>query len=125
VLYPPFFTGLQGNFYHAHNLYLQAAIDFGVPGLVAFLALLLSGGASIVAVTRRWPTITMADRPLAALASGVFGTLVVLAVQGLADAPQVASPSYAVLFGLLGAAMAVCSQLSAVPPTGDPASPLA
>lgn len=125
VLYPPFFTGLQGNFHHAHNLYLQAAIDFGVPGLVALVALLLGGGASIVAATRRWPTITVADRPLAALASGVFGSLVVFAVHGLVDAPQVAPPSYALLFGLLGAAMAVCSQLLARPLTGDPASPLA
>jgi hypothetical protein len=117
VLYPPFFTGLQGNFFHAHNFYLQAAIDFGVPGLVALVALLLGGGACIVAATRRWATIAIADRPLAALASGVFGSLLVFAVHGLVDAPHVAPPGYALLFSLLGAAMAVCSQLLAQPMT--------
>ncbi len=118
VLYPPFFTGLQGNFFHAHNFYLQAAIDFGVPGLVALVALLLGGGACIVAATRRWATIAIADRPLAALASGVFGSLLVFAVHGLVDAPHVAPPGYALLFSLLGAAMAVCSQLLTQQTTG-------
>ena len=113
VLYPPFFTGLHGNFYHAHNFYLQAAIDFGIPGLVVFVALLLGSGAGIIAATRRWPTIALADRPQAALASGVFGSLLIFVVHGLVDAPQVAPPSYALFFSLLGAAMAVCSQLSA------------
>ena len=68
VLYPPFFTGLQGNFSHAHNFYLQAAIDFGIPGLIALVALLLGSGACIVAATRRWTAVSIADRPLIALA---------------------------------------------------------
>ncbi len=118
VLYPPFFTGLQGNFSHAHNFYLQAAIDFGVPGLVALVALLLGGGACIVAATRRWTAVPIADRPLIALASGVFGSLLVFSVHGLVDAPHVAPPGYALLFSLLGAAMAVCSQLTAQQITG-------
>ena len=103
----------MGSFNHAHNFYLQAAIDFGVPGLVVFVALLLGGGAGIVAATRRWPTIAAADPPQAALASGVFGSLLVFAIHGLVDAPHVAPPGYALLFSLLGAAMAVCSQFSA------------
>lgn len=113
VLYPPFFTGLQGSFFHAHNLFLQAALDFGFPGLIALLALLLGVGAAIVAATRRWAAIPPADRPLAALAIGVFGSLTTFTVHGLVDAPQVAPPSYVLLFGLFGAAMAAASHLSA------------
>jgi putative inorganic carbon (hco3(-)) transporter len=123
ILYPPFFIGLQGNFHHAHNLYLQAAIDFGVLGLVAFGALLLGIGASIVAATRRWSAITTADQPLAALAAGVFGSLVALAVHGLVDAPQVAPPSYVLIFALFGAAMAACSQLLAPQIAGELTEP--
>lgn len=125
VLYPPFFTGLQGNFFHAHNLYLQSAIDFGIPGLVAFVALLLGIGASIVSATRRWPTGVAEDTALAALASGVFGSLLVLLVQGLADAPQVAPPSYALLFALFGMATAICSQLLAPPASRNANEPSA
>lgn len=113
VLYPPFFTGLKGNFYHAHNLFLQAAIDFGFLGLVGMLALLLGVGASIVAATRRWPASGLANQPLAALAIGVFGSLVAFTVHGLVDAPQVAPPSYVLLWGLFGAAMAASTQLLA------------
>ena len=124
VLYPPFFTGLQGNFFHAHNLYLQAAIDFGVLGLMALLALLLGVGAAIVAATRCWSAIAATDRSTAALAIGVFGSLLALIVHGLVDAPQVASPSYALLFALFGAAMAISSQLVASQRAGEPtASP--
>lgn len=111
VLYPPFFTGLLGGFQHAHNLYLQAAVDFGVPGLVALLALLLGSGASIVAATRRGSSRRAADQPLTALAIGLFGSLLALAVHGLVDAPLVAPRGYALAFALLGMAAAVCSQL--------------
>lgn len=121
VLYPPFFTGLQGNFYHAHNLFLQAAVDFGFMGLVGMVALLLGVGASIVAATRRWPASGPANRPLAALAIGVFGSLVAFTVHGLVDAPQVAPPSYVLLWGLFGAAMAASTQLLAAQ-TGAEAS---
>jgi O-antigen ligase len=123
VLYPPFFTGLLGGFYHAHNLYLQAAVDFGVLGLVALIALLLGTGASIVAATRRWPTPSTADLPLTALAAGLFGSVVALAVHGLLDAPLAAPRGYALMFALLGAAAAVCAQLLKTPQANSVAGP--
>lgn len=113
VLYPPFFTGLQGNFHHAHNLYLQAAVDFGVMGLVAFAALLLGIGAGIVDATKRWSVYDRANQPLAALATGVFGSLLAVAAHGLVDATLVAPPTYALVLALFGAAMASASQLLA------------
>lgn len=111
VLYPPFFTGLLGGFQHAHNLYLQAALDFGILGLVGLIALLLGTAASIVAASRGWADFAPSDRPLAALAVGIFGSLVALSVHGLVEAPMVAPRGYVLVFALLGIAAAVCSQL--------------
>lgn len=110
VLYPPFFTGLLGGFQHAHNLYLQAAVDFGVLGLVALVALILGSGASMVAATRPKST-HLADRPLTALVIGLFGSLLAFAVHGMVDAVLVAPRGYALLFALLGLAAAASSQL--------------
>ena len=123
VLYPPFFTGLLGGFQHAHNLFLQMAVDFGMPGLIALIALLLGMGASIVAATRRWPGQTSASLPLAALAVGVFGSLLALAVHGMVDAPHVAPRGYALIFALFGVAAALSGQLLATPAAGETAEP--
>ncbi len=127
VLYPPFFTGLLGGFQHAHNLFLQMAVDFGVPGLVAFVALLIALGAGMVAATWRWPASTEPDAALAALTAGLFGSLLALAVHGLVDAPIVAPRGYALLFALFGMAAAASQQLlspaSPAAPRRDPSPP--
>jgi putative inorganic carbon (HCO3(-)) transporter len=44
--YPFFHTRLSGDLGHAHNGYLQIALDLGIPGLVSYLALL--GGTLIL-----------------------------------------------------------------------------
>lgn len=41
LLYPLFLIGSDFDVAHAHNEFLQAALDLGIPGLVAFLALYL------------------------------------------------------------------------------------
>lgn len=41
VLYPFFLAGPDAQIGHAHNLLLQVGVDLGLPGLVAFLAILL------------------------------------------------------------------------------------
>jgi O-antigen ligase len=41
-IYPPFMTGPRYDLAHAHNFFLQQALDFGVPGLVALLAIYLA-----------------------------------------------------------------------------------
>jgi putative inorganic carbon (HCO3(-)) transporter len=115
VLYPPFFTGLLGGFAHAHNLYLQTAIDFGILGLVALIALLLGSGTAIITATRRWSVRPADDLPLAALAAGLFGSLLALAVHGLVDAPLVAPRGYILVFALLGTAAAACDELLRAP----------
>ena len=39
--YPTFTMSADSEFAHAHNIFFQVALDLGVPGLVAFLAVLL------------------------------------------------------------------------------------
>jgi len=40
TLYP--FSSSPGRISHAHNLFLQVAVDLGIPGLIAWLAILLT-----------------------------------------------------------------------------------
>jgi putative inorganic carbon (HCO3(-)) transporter len=40
VLYPFFLAGPNAEIPHAHNLLLQVAVDLGIPGLIAFVAIL-------------------------------------------------------------------------------------
>lgn len=37
----PFYPPSPGKIFHAHNLFLQVAVDLGIPGLIAWLAILL------------------------------------------------------------------------------------
>lgn len=41
AVYPGLVVGPNARMPHAHNLYLQTAVDLGIPGLLAFLALLV------------------------------------------------------------------------------------
>ena len=67
-------------FPHAHNLFLQIGLDLGLPGLLAYLALLLGTGILLV---RRWRAATWAQR---ALILGTVGGLTAMLVHGLFDA---------------------------------------
>jgi putative inorganic carbon (HCO3(-)) transporter len=110
TLYPPFFTGVMGGFGHAHNVYLQTAVDFGVPGLVTFLAFLLGLGASLVAATgMSKPAST--ESGIVSLAIGLFGSVLVVAIHGLVDAPLATPRVYALVFIAFGVAAAASSHL--------------
>ncbi len=113
-LYPPFFTGIQGNFFHPHNVYLQTAVDFGVGGAVALIALGLGLGASLVAATRRVPDAALAGgRRLSqhSLAIGLFGSLVMMAAHGLVDSSLSPPRGYVLAFALFGVAAALANHL--------------
>ncbi len=63
---------------HAHNLFLQVALDLGLPGLIAYLAILINVFAMLIATTMqrdgsvRW-----------ALAVGLIGSMVALLIDGI------------------------------------------
>ena len=79
LLYPLFTISPDTDIAHAHNMFLQVAVDVGLPGLIAYLALLELAG--VVA----W------ERPGAVPGScapglGLFAGLIALHVYGLTDA---------------------------------------
>lgn len=64
---------------HAHNIFLQIALDVGLPGLVAYLAFLL------LALKTGWQ-VAQRDEALRPFAIGLVTGLVALHIYGLADA---------------------------------------
>ncbi len=88
---------------HAHNLFLQTALDLGLPGLAALLALLalvLRDATALFLGSRP-------DSPARFLAIGLAGALAAFLVYNMLDAMTVgARPavSYWYLFGLTGGA---------------------
>lgn len=80
VLYPLYDQVEDRDVTHAHNQFLQVALDVGVPGLVAYIALLVGCGTVAWTVYRAGPT------PLKELTLGLSGNLVALQIFGLTDA---------------------------------------
>jgi putative inorganic carbon (HCO3(-)) transporter len=66
---------------HAHNLFLQIGLDLGLPGLIAFLTLLIS---LVRLVFARWRNTR--NSAFGWLVSGGLGSLCVLLAQGMVDA---------------------------------------
>lgn len=85
LLYPLFLAGPNVAMPHAHNFFLQVAVDMGIPGYVAFWMLLGSWGSIVWDLLKRTaPGLQMASsRPLVL---GVMGGMVAHLVYGLTDA---------------------------------------
>lgn len=82
-VYPFFYIGPQ-RIDHAHNLYLQIAVDLGVPGLVSWMAAFLLVILSALKIYRRG--IHAQNRYMAGLGAGLFCCQVAMAVHGCIDA---------------------------------------
>ncbi|MEZ4682178.1 MAG: O-antigen ligase family protein [Caldilineaceae bacterium] len=67
---------------HAHNLFLQVALDLGIPGLIAYIALLINLFAMLFVTLRKAPRHTMVHT----LAIGATGSLVGMITHGMLDA---------------------------------------
>jgi len=82
LLYP-FFT-VSREVPHAHNLFLQVAVDMGVPGLIAWLAIWM------LAILGAWQVYrygcSTSNRTLAGLGVGLLCSQIALAVHGTVDA---------------------------------------
>jgi putative inorganic carbon (HCO3(-)) transporter len=79
-LYPLTLSSANIDLAHAHNVFLQTALDVGLPGLVAYVSLL------VVASVLAWQVYCMAAPPEAMLALGLWGNLLAVHLFGLADA---------------------------------------
>jgi putative inorganic carbon (HCO3(-)) transporter len=80
ILYPFFTIPPTTDIAHAHNQFLQAGLDLGIPGLIGYLALWLLAAALALGALRRaagWER---------ALAAGIAAALLAAFIFGLADA---------------------------------------
>lgn len=110
VLYP-FFT-VSRDVPHAHNLFLQVAVDLGIPGLVVWLAIWM------VAIVTAWQVYRhgrlMNNGGWVSLGVGLLGSQVALAVHGMVDAVTWGEVRAAVIvwamWGLTMAAWNVCQR---------------
>lgn len=84
---------------HVHNLFLQIAIEQGLPGLIGFLGIMSAILVGLLQNYRRAPT-SLRPFYLSAWVSNV-----VLLVYGLFDAELYASPGTALMFAPLGFAL--------------------
>lgn len=80
----PFYIYQAGRIFHAHNLFLQIAVDLGIPGLIAWLWLLFS------ATSAAWRTYRFGQRSglrwMTGLGAGLLLSQLALVVHGLTDA---------------------------------------
>ncbi len=119
LLYPFFLIGPDTRVSHAHNLFLQVGLDLGIPGLIAYLALLMNAFALLgIALRQRERALTWT------LAAGTAGGLTAFLVHGLTDAPLWGSKPAFLPWLLIALAVLLGLQTSAV--SQDPgASPSA
>lgn len=83
VMYPYFLLGPDADIPHAHNLFLQVAVDLGIPGFLAFLALFFE---SIVMARQGYRRFRLTEeRALAGMALGLLGSLTAIFVHGMVD----------------------------------------
>lgn len=80
---------------HAHNIFLQTALDVGLPGLIAYLGVLL--GATVMVWKLFWQRSTGA-----LLALGAWAGILALHVYGLTDAIEIGALSGILLWMQLG-----------------------
>ena len=118
--YPPTeLTDSSRDVAHAHNTFLQTALDIGIPGLIAYIALLLSATAMCYQV---WLADSNSSR---LLALGLWGNLVGVHVFGVGDAIALGAKVGVFLWfnlGLIAAlhALHVRSVQRARRPVGEP-----
>ena len=112
--YPTFRIRPGADFTHAHNLFLQVALDLGVPGLIAFIALLLVACAGLVPVIRR-----QHRTPEAALALGLLVGLVGYTLYGITDAIALGQKPGLLLWIYLGVAGAMACDVGVAPTAGE------
>jgi len=79
LLYPLFTISPDMDIAHAHNLFLQVALDVGLPGLVAYLAVLW------LALIGAWQAAKRGPAAVRGLALGLLAGLLALHIYGLAD----------------------------------------
>jgi putative inorganic carbon (hco3(-)) transporter len=82
AVYPPFLLPSQSEIPHVHNLLLQTALDVGIAGLIAYLAIVF------VAAIMCWQIQCGPDRSIRTLGLGLGGSLLAINLFGFFDAME-------------------------------------
>ena len=115
LLYPFFLAGPDAQIPHAHNLFLQVAVDLGLPGLIAWLALFLLVCWSAWRVHRCGHTFARSPSPhlrvspspyLTGLGAGLLASQAALAVHGLTDTVTWGTRPAVLVWAIWGLALA-------------------
>ncbi len=91
----PIPIGPDLDFAHAHNVFLQVVLDLGIPGLIAYIAILL------LSATIAWQ-LAKGDPSLRALSLGLLASLAAFHIFGLVDTLALGSKSAVLIWVLLG-----------------------
>jgi len=102
VLYPLFTIAPDKDIAHAHSNFLQAALDLGIPGLIAYLALLLGSLAMLVERWKRRQEMPFPPGLARACILGLGGGLIGHSVYGLLDAIALGAKPGILFWWLLG-----------------------
>lgn len=102
VLYPLFLIGPDVETIHAHNEFLQAALDLGIPGLIAFVALYLIAFWMLVHIWRAPSSAPVPWRLARFLALGLGGGLFAHLLYGLTDSTILSAKPGFIFWILLG-----------------------
>lgn len=102
VLYPLFLIGPDSDIAHAHNEFLQAALDLGVPGLIAFVALYIGAAMMLGAVWTRARAMMPDTFAVRAVVLGLGAGLFAHLVYGMTDAVTLGAKPGFMFWILLG-----------------------
>ncbi|GAB4502300.1 MAG: hypothetical protein Fur0035_18480 [Anaerolineales bacterium] len=120
VYYPFFQLSPNFNFGHAHNEFLQAALDLGLPGLVAFLALYILAFWMLAeawkAARRLSPARFSLFTDYYSLILGLGGGLLAHLLYGLTDAVALGAKPGLLFWFLLGLVAALYAQITCLAP---------
>ena len=92
---------IPGDLNHAHNLFLQVGLDFGLPGLIVFVALVVVALAALFRLYRTAPQ----GSQLSVWAIGVLGCMAAFLIYNQLDALTLGARPAVALWFLLGLAL--------------------
>ena len=99
---------IPGDIHHAHNLFLQTGLDFGLPGMILFLAIVVLAATSLISLYRAVPP----DGQLSVWAIAMLGCFVAFLLYNLLDALTLGARPAVALWFLLGLALSARRQVA-------------
>ena len=108
VMYPFFLAGPDAVIPHAHNLFLQMGVDLGLPGFVAFIALIIAFSFTALQAIR-----LAKGSEFEPLAVGLFCGFIVYLIHGLLDNVTFSTKPGTVIWVIMGLTVALWLKLRA------------